>query len=181
MNHFINNIPQLSIKKLAEEVHRTCHLNGDFLLRSGQRSHEYFDKYRLESKPELLFQIATHMASMIPQNTQALAGLEMGGIPVATALSLITGLPVCFVRKEAKTYGTCQFAEGLDIESKKLCIIEDVITSGGQAILSANDLRKSGAVIESVLCIINRGEQNAIEKLEKNNLKLHSLFKKSDF
>lgn len=181
MNHYINSIPHSPLEKLAQDVYKTCHLQGDFLLRSGQRSHEYFDKYRLESKPDLLFQIASHMTSLVPKDTEVLAGLEMGGIPIATTLSLLTGLPVCFVRKEAKSYGTCQFAEGADIRNKKVCIVEDVITSGGQVILSTNDLRNSGAVIDSVLCIINRGEEEAILKLEKNNLKLYSLFKKSDF
>lgn len=181
MNHFINKINSISKDELAKNVYQACHLNGDFLLRSGQRSHEYFDKYRLESNPELLFQIASQMVNLIPKNTEILAGLEMGGIPVATALSLLTGIPVCFVRKEAKSYGTCQFAEGIEIKNKNLCIIEDVITSGGQVILSTDDLRKSGAKVNSVLCIINRGQQEATEKLKSHDLQLFSLFAKSDF
>lgn len=176
------NLPhEISHADLAKKVFQACHLTGDFLLRSGARSNEYFDKYRLESNPELLFQIASQMKKLIPADTQILAGLEMGGIPVATALSLITGLPICFVRKKAKDYGTCQFAEGAEIQGKKLCIIEDVITSGGQVLLSTDDLRGSGAEVNSVLCIINRGGEEADKKLRLHNLKLHSLFMKSDF
>lgn len=179
--NFLNAWPEITHKELAQKVFNVCHLNGDFLLRSGVRSTEYFDKYRLESNPEILFQIATKMKNLIPPETQVLAGLEMGGIPIATALSLLTGLPICFVRKEAKEYGTCQFAEGADIKQKNLCIIEDVITSGGQVLLSTDDLRRSGAQVSSVLCIINRGGEEADKKLRLHNLKLHSLFVKSDF
>lgn len=168
-------------QELANSVYNACHLTGQFLLRSGQTSTEYFDKYRLESNPELLFQIAYKMKDFIPKETEILAGLEMGGLPVATALSLLTGLPVCFVRKEAKKYGTCQFAEGIEISGKKLCIVEDVITSGGQVILSTADLRNQGAVIDSVLCIINRGGDEASAKLKGNNLNLLSLFTRGDF
>jgi orotate phosphoribosyltransferase len=180
--NFLNAPTEISHPDLAKKVFQACHLTGDFLLRSGTRSTEYFDKYRLEANPELLFQIAVKMKNLIPSDTQILAGLEMGGIPIATALSLLTGLPICFVRKTAKDYGTCQFAEGSDIKNKNICIIEDVITSGGQVILSTNDLRASGAgSINSVLCIINRGGEEAEKKLKLHNLKLHSLFVKSDF
>ncbi len=168
-------------KALALKVYQTCHLTGKFKLRSGQISNEYFDKYRLESNPEILNAIADQMISLIPAGTEILAGLEMGGIPIATALSLKTGLPVCFVRKSAKDYGTCQFAEGLDVMNKNICIIEDVITSGGQVVLSCADLRAIGAVITDVLCVINRGGIEAIQKLKAAGLSTHSLFLRSDF
>lgn len=181
MNSLVNKSSEISHADLAKKVFEACHLTGDFLLRSGIRSTEYFDKYRLESNPELLFQIASKMRNLIPSDTEVLAGLEMGGIPVATALSLITGLPACFVRKKAKDYGTCQFAEGVEVKNKKICIIEDVITSGGQVILSASDLRSSGAQIQAVICIINRGGEEALKKLRPHNLELRSLFSKADF
>lgn len=182
MIHIFDKINILNRSELTEKIYNTCHLTGNFLLRSGQTSTEYFDKYRLESNPDLLFQIAFKMKDLIPKDTDVLAGLEMGGIPIATTLSLITGIPVCFVRKEAKKYGTCQFAEGLEIKGKKLCIVEDVITSGGQVILSSTDLReKSGAHIDSVLCIINRGENDAVMKLKQQHLDLISFLNTSDF
>lgn len=168
-------------KQLAKKVYEVCHLTGEFKLRSGQISKEYFDKYRFESQPELLKEIARQMTSMIPVGTQVLAGLEMGGIPVATALSLETGLPVCFVRKAAKDYGTCLFAEGAEIKNKNVCIIEDVITSGGQVIMSHNDLISVGAHINTVLCVINRGGDEATKKLHAIGLETKSLFVRSDF
>lgn len=159
---------------LAKKVYQKCYLTGEFLLRSGQTSNEYFDKYRFEADPEVLKAVAQALVPMLPTGIEALAGLEMGGIPIATALSLETGIPTVFVRKGAKEYGTCQFAEGLDIKGKKLCIIEDVITTGGQVLLSTQDLRDSGAEVEHVLCAILRGTDTS--KIEAAGLNLKALF-----
>lgn len=160
-------------QELARKIYQVAYLRGEFKLRSGQTSNEYFDKYRFESQPELLRAIAEQLAPLIPKDTEVLAGLEMGGIPIATALSLQTGLPALFVRKKAKEYGTLQVAEGLDFKNKKLCIIEDVVTTGGQVLLSTEDLRQAGAQIASVLCVIHRGEGNPMQSA---NLELKPLF-----
>lgn len=162
-------------KDLAKKIFETSHLTGEFKLRSGQISNEYFDKYRFESKPELLKEIAVHMSQLIPPGTEVLAGLEMGGIPIATALSLQSGLPVAFIRKQAKDYGTCLFAEGTEIKNKNVCVIEDVITTGGQVIISTQDLRSLGANITDVLCVIHRGSGKE-PKLEEIDLQMHALF-----
>ena len=77
-------------------------------------------------------------------------------MPIATALSLHTGLPAAFVRKEAKTYGTAQLAEGADIVGKRVTVIEDVITTGGQVVISTKQLRELGAIVEHVVCVIDR-------------------------
>ncbi len=165
--------------ELARKIYEVAHLTGSFMLRSGQSSHEYFDKYRFEAQPKLLREIAKHMVALIPPGTEVLAGLEMGGIPIATALSLETGLPCAFVRKEAKEYGTCLFAEGAPIEGKKVCVIEDVITTGGQVILSTKDLRSVGAIVDSVICVIHRGDGKE-NKLEEIKLKLIPLMTMSE-
>jgi orotate phosphoribosyltransferase len=135
---------------MAKKIYDVAHLTGEFKLRSGQVSHEYFDKYRFEAQPTLLLEIAKQMVPLIPAGTEVLAGLEMGGIPIATALSLETGIPCVFVRKEAKAYGTCKFAEGLEIKGKKVLVVEDVVTTGGQVVLSTADLRSIGAEISHV-------------------------------
>lgn len=162
-------------KELAARIYNISHLTGNFTLRSGQVSNEYFDKYLFESDPTLLSDIASEIAKLVPDGTEILAGLEMGGIPIATALSLKTGLPVVYVRKNAKEYGTCKLAEGTAVDGKKLCVIEDVITTGGQVVLSTNDLRGFGAIVENVLCVIERDIKGR-ENLEKEGLRLHSLF-----
>lgn len=161
--------------ELALNILNVSHLKGEFKLRSGQISNEYFDKYRFESRPDLLKNIAVQLAKIIPSDIDALAALEMGGIPIGTALSLETGLPLCFVRKEAKDYGTCKFAEGMDVKGKKLLIVEDVVTTGGQVLISCKDLRGLGAEIKTVVCVIDRS-QGKTEKLNAESLELISLF-----
>ena len=91
---------------LARRIYVSSHLTGEFTLRSGRVSNEYFDKYRFESDPLLLADVAEAMATLVPEGIEVLAGLEMGRIPVVTALARVTSLPTCFVRKEAKKYGT---------------------------------------------------------------------------
>lgn len=159
---------------LAKELHNVSFLTGNFKLRSGQNSQHYFDKYRFESNPQLLASIAHHLKKLIPPGTEVLAGLEMGGIPIATALSLQTGLPVAFIRKSAKEYGTCQVAEGSNIRGKNVLVIEDVITTGGQVVLSTQDLRGLGAYVTDVLCVILRGDD--LSKLKESKLNVGALF-----
>lgn len=160
---------------LAKRVYDVAHLTGQFLLRSGKTSTEYFDKYQFESDPKLLKAIAQELASKVPPRTDYLGALEMGGIPIATALSLETGIPVVFVRKTAKEYGTCKFAEGPAIKGKRLTLIEDVITTGGQVVISAGDLRSEGAIIEDVICVIDRSEGQT-QKIDEAKLKVTALF-----
>jgi orotate phosphoribosyltransferase len=161
--------------ELAKSIYNISHLTGAFKLRSGTISNEYFDKYRFEAQPLILKAIAEHLVPLIPPQTQILAGLEMGGIPIATALSLETGIPCLFVRKEAKSYGTCQFAEGIEFRNKNLCVVEDVITTGGQVVESTLALRNEGAIINTVICVIDRslGQQ---QKLSDIQLSLNALF-----
>ena len=164
-----------STEDLARAVFQASHLTGNFLLRSGKTSTEYFDKYRFESDPKLLAAIADAMVPLLPGGLDFLAALEMGGIPIATALSLRCGLPVVFVRKQAKEYGTRKFAEGPAIAGRRLLLIEDVITTGGQVAMSAADLRAGGARVDAVLCVIDRSDGQT-EKLEVAGISLRALF-----
>lgn len=158
-------------KEIAKEIYDQAHLEGKFLLRSGQYSNEYFDKYLFEANPDLLGKIAKGMCELIPKDIDVLAGLEMGGIPLVTAIGLETGIPCAFVRKKAKEYGTCKFAEGAQVIGKNVCIVEDVVTTGGQIIKSANMLREIGAKVAYVLCAIQRNA-DATEILAKEGLTL---------
>lgn len=165
--------------RLARRIHSVAHLWGTFTLRSGRVSEEYFDKYRFESDPVLLADIADAMASLVPSGTEVLAGLEMGGIPVVTALSRVTGLPAAFVRKAAKAYGTARLAEGVEVSGRRVLVVEDVVTSGGQVVLSAADLRGIGARVTDVVCVIDRGE-GGTEALAAQGLILHSVVGRVD-
>ena len=160
-------------------MYETAHITGSFRLRSGVTSNEYFDKYLFEADPILLRQLAEAMASLVPDSTDALAGLELGGVPLATMLSQVTGLPCRFVRKQAKDYGTAKLAEGGTIAGQRICVVEDVVTSGGQVLLSCADLRAQGAEVAEVLCVIDR-EAGGTEALAADGLELRALFRMSE-
>jgi orotate phosphoribosyltransferase len=141
---------------LARDVDTRCRLRGEFTLRSGQVSNEYFDKYLFESRPALLRRVVDQMVGLVPDGTELLGGLELGGIPIATVLSAQTGLPALFVRKKAKEYGTCKLAEGPDVAGRRVTLVEDVITTGGAVRDATRALRDLGAVVEVVVCAIDR-------------------------
>lgn len=161
--------------RLARDIHRTSHLKGTFVLRSGAVSHEYFDKYLFESDPRLLARIAEALVPLVPPDTVALAGLETGGIPLAVMLAQRTELPALFVRKEAKTYGTCKLAEGGEIAGRRLLLVEDVVTSGGQVLASTRDLRERGAVVEHAVCVIDR-QAGGAAALAAEGVELRALY-----
>lgn len=171
----MNTHERLSRKSLAQEIFKSSYLTGSFKLRSGKTSNEYFDKYQFESSPHLLAQIAFQFSELIREEFDALGGLEMGGIPLATSLALQIDKPLCFIRKEAKSYGTCRIAEGYDFSQKKILLIEDVITTGGQVVESAQILRSQGAAVSQVLCVIDRSNGEA-SLLKENGLELKALF-----
>lgn len=164
---------------LAAQIYGVAHLTGQFVLRSGVNATEYFDKYRFESQPGLLREVAASMVDLIPTDTEVLAGLELGGVPVATALSLQTGLPVAFVRKKAKTYGTCRIAEGAELDGRRVTVVEDVVTSGGQIVLSVDDLRNAGAQVGHALCVIDR-EAGGADALAEIGIRLSPLFRANE-
>jgi orotate phosphoribosyltransferase len=141
---------------LARDIDACCRLTGEFTLRSGTVSHEYFDKYLFEAQPDLLRRVVAQMRELVPEGTELLGGLEMGGIPIVAVLSAETGLPALFVRKEAKTYGTCKLAEGPDVEGRRVTLVEDVITTGGAVRDATRRLREYGATVDHVLCAIDR-------------------------
>lgn len=166
-------------EQLARHIYTTSTLTGTFQLRSGAVAHEYFDKYRFESDPKLLFAVAHALHAFIPPEVDALAGLELGGIPLVTMLSQIAQLPARFVRKAAKPYGTCQLAEGGEIAGYRVVLIEDVVTSGGQIIESTQALRSLGACITHALCVIDR-ELGGVERLAEIGVTFLPLFRVSE-
>lgn len=163
---------------LARDLVEACYLPGTFRLRSGEVSSFYFDKYQFEAEPKLLRRVARQLALLIPRDTQVLAGMELGAIPIATALSLETNIHAAFVRKKAKEYGTCRLSEGTEVRSRSICVVEDVITTGSQVVASARDLRALGAIVNSVLCVIWRGVG---EPSLPTGLTCYALFTTGDF
>lgn len=144
------------LAELARDIDRTCRLTGTFTLRSGQTATEYFDKYLFESDPQLLRRVAEAMQSLVPVDTDLLGGLELGGIPLATMISSLTGIPALFVRKQAKAYGTRRLAEGADVAGRRVTLVEDIVTTGGAVRDATRALRAGGAIVDTAICAIDR-------------------------
>lgn len=147
---------------LARDIDAACRLTGTFTLRSGQAASEYFDKYLFESDPSLLARVVRQMVGLVPAETDLLGGLELGGVPLVTALSGLTGVPALFVRKQAKTYGTAKLAEGPRVEGRRVLLVEDVITTGGAVHDAAVALRAGGAQVDTVVCAIDRSPGGSV-------------------
>src|SRR3954471_4294573 len=160
---------------LAKRIKAVAYLTGQFTLRSGATSTFYWDKYRFESDPSILVDVAEGLAGLLPASYDRLAGLELGGIPLATALSLQTGKPCLYVRKAAKPYGTSNLVEGGVPPGTRPLVIEDVIPSGGQVVTSVQQMRELGFVVEDVVCVIDR-QQGGREAIEGIGCTLQPLF-----
>ncbi|MER5457245.1 phosphoribosyltransferase family protein [Micromonospora sp. NPDC002389] len=169
----------MKLDDLARQVNARSRLTGEFVLRSGRVANEYFDKYQFEADPILLDALAEQMVALVPAETEVLAGLEMGGIAVVTALGRRTGLPCAFVRKTAKPYGTARLAEGAEVAGRRVLVVEDVVTSGGQVVLSARDLRSLGAHVDAAVCVIDR-QEGGTEALAVEGITLRALLTRAD-
>ena len=171
---------QNDLSSFAARIRDLCRLEGTFTLRSGRTATEYFDKYRFEGDPETLEEVARRMVRLIPQETEVLAGLEMGGIAVATMLSHFSRLPAAFVRKAAKPYGTARLCEGTAVEGRRVLVVEDVVTSAGQVVTSVRDLRDLGGKVDHAVCVIDR-EEGGSEALSQVGVRLTALLRRRDF
>ena len=160
---------------LPARIRQTARLTGSFTLRSGQVSDVYFDKYQFEADPALLRAIAEALVPLVPEGTEVLAGLEMGGIPIVTLLSQVTGLPAAFIRKEPKAYGTCRYAEGAALAGNRFVLVEDVVSSGGALVDALQKLDADGLRPLAALCVIDR-ETGGKEALAAVGLPLKALF-----
>ena len=161
--------------ELAHRIYAASHLTGTFTLRSGVVSHEYFDKYLFESDPAAAPGDRRRVRAAGAGRHRRARRPRARRRSARDVMSQVCGLPARFVRKEAKTYGTCRLAEGGELEGKRLCIVEDVITSGGAVIDAAVELRGGGAMLGPVVCVIDR-ESGGVEKLAAEGLEVHALF-----
>ncbi|WP_203568176.1 orotate phosphoribosyltransferase [Aestuariimicrobium ganziense] len=166
-------------RTLAADINAACRLTGTFTLRSGQVADTYFDKYLFEAQPALLERVAAAMVPLLSDDTELLGGLELGGVPIATMVSAKTGLPALFVRKEAKTYGTCKLAEGPEVAGRRVTLIEDVITTGGAVRDATRALREAGAIVETVVCAIDRSPEGT-NPLDDVGLEVRSVLTRAD-
>ena len=163
---------------LGREIIRVAYLEGDFVLSSGRRSRYYLDKYLFETRPELLRGIARELAVLMPPNVQRIAGPELGAVALAAALSLETGIPFVIARREAKDYGTSKPIEGEFLPGERVVVVEDVITTGAQAIKAAERLRAAAADVAGILGVIDR-EEGGREAIEAAGFAFTPLFTKT--
>ena len=164
---------------LARDLVAVAYLKGDFVLRSGRRSNVYFDKYLFETQPAVLRRLGRELARLVPEGVDRLAAPELGAVLLGGAVSMERDLPLVLVRKEAKEYGTSKAIEGRLEAGDRVCLIEDVLTTGGEAIKAAGKLRELGAEVVKLIAVLDR-EEGAAEAIAEAGLDYAPLFRKSD-
>jgi orotate phosphoribosyltransferase len=172
----------LTRQELARALRDAAYLEGDFVLRSGRRSKYYLDKYRFETRPDLLGPLGEALAAAVREHepdAARLAGPELGAVALAAAASLRSGLPFLIVRKAAKDYGTANRLEGVHEEGECVCLVEDVVTSGGAAIEAVEALREAGLRVSNAICVVDR-EEGGVDELARHAVRLRALFRASE-
>jgi orotate phosphoribosyltransferase len=165
--------------ELRDAIREHAYLEGDFVLRSGRRSSYYLDKYRFETQPELLEPIGDRLAGLVAEHepgAQRLAGPELGAVALAAATALSSRLPFLIVRKEAKGYGTDNRLEGAFEPGECVCLVEDVVTSGGAAASAIEALRDGGLECRTAVCVVDR-EEGGVDELARHGVRLRPLFR----
>jgi orotate phosphoribosyltransferase len=168
--------------ELGAALREHAYLEGDFVLRSGRRSKYYLDKYRFETRPDLLRPLGERLAAAVKEHepeAELIAGPELGAVALAAAASLESGLPFLIVRKEAKDYGTSNRLEGEYREGQRVCLIEDVVTSGGAACEAVKALREAGLACSTAVCVVDR-EEGGSDGLARLAVRLRPLFRASE-
>jgi orotate phosphoribosyltransferase len=161
---------------LGRELVAASYLKGDFILRSGKRSNRYFDKFLFETEPALLRRLGRHLAALVPSDTQRLAAPELGAVLLGGAVSMETGLPLVLVRKEPKGYGTSKQIEGRFNAGDRVTVVEDVVTTGGDSLRSAQVLRDAGVEVIHLVVVLDRGEGGE-ENIRKAGIPYSPLFR----
>ena len=169
-------------EELAAAIAAAAYLEGDFVLRSGRRSRYYLDKYRFETRPDLLGPIGAAIAATVSEHAPdatRLAGPELGAVALSAAASLAGGLPFLIVRGAAKAYGTGNRLEGVFEEGELVCLVEDVVTSGGAAVEAVEALREAGLEVRNAVCVVDR-EEGGIDALARAGVRLEPLYRASE-
>jgi orotate phosphoribosyltransferase len=167
---------------LADQIREAALLEGDFVLRSGRRSSYYLDKYRFGTRPDLLRALGEAIAAAVREHEPdavRLAAPELGAVPLAAAASIELELPFVIVRKEAKEYGTANRIEGPFEQDECVCLVEDVVTSGGAAIEAVEALREAGLRVSNAVCVVDR-EEGGADALARAAVRLRPLFLASE-
>jgi len=168
----------MTTAELGTALREAAYLEGEFVLRSGRRSRYYLDKYRFETRPDLLGPLGEAIAEAVrthEPDAARLAGPALGAVALAAAASLAGGLPFLIVRDQAKEYGTANRLEGVHHEGELVCLVEDVVTSGGAALEAVECLRAAGLVVRNAICVVDR-EEGGADALARHGVRLRPLF-----
>jgi orotate phosphoribosyltransferase len=167
---------------LGELIVEHALLEGDFVLRSGKHSPYYLDKYRFATRPDLLAPLGERIAAEAREHEPdavRLAAPALGAVALAAAGSLASGLPFIIVRDEAKQYGTGNRIEGPFEPGDVVCLVEDVVTSGGALAEAVAALREAGLVVRNAVCVVDR-EEGGSDSLARLGVRLRPLFRSSE-
>jgi len=170
------------VDELGARLREHALLEGDFLLRSGRRSSYYLDKYRFETLPELLGPLGERLAAAVREHepdAARLAGPALGAVALAASASLASGLPFVIVRDSAKEYGTGNRIEGPFEAGDLVCLIEDVVTSGGALAEAVAAIREAGVVVRNAICVVDR-EEGGADELARLGVRLRSLYRAAE-
>jgi orotate phosphoribosyltransferase len=162
-------------RELAQDIGAAAYIRGSFVLRSGDTSDYYLDKYLFETRPTVLRRLADLLGRRVPEDVVRIAGLAVGAVAVAAAVSLETGLPFVIIRASAREHGGRARIEGELHPDERVTVIEDVVSTGGGALAAAETLRAAGASVSGVLAVVDRC-QGARESIESAGLAFDSLF-----
>lgn len=146
---------------------------GEFTLASGKKSDYYVDLRVAITKPDFLKRVAKEMKKHA-KGCGKVAGVELGAVPIAAAVSLEAGIPYLMVRKKAKDHGTGKLVEGELAKGEKVLFVEDTVTTAGSLLLAIEAVRTLGGIVEKAIVIVDR-EEGAREYLAKVNVELVSL------
>ena len=149
---------------------------GNFTLASGIQSPIYVDLRLLVSRPRLLAQAAQEYARLLADlPCERVAGVPYAALPIGTAVALAADVPLIYPRKEVKAYGLGKDIEGAWQAGDRVVIIEDLITSGGSTVKTAQRLREAGLIVEHAIVLIDR-EQGGVENLAAASITVHAVF-----
>lgn len=179
MTNAADAVPDGDLRSLAADVAEAALLRGDFVLSSGRRSSYYLDKYRFETDPRLLRRIARGLAARVDGEVTRLAGPELGAVALVAALALETDLPFVIVRRAAKDHGGSREIEGTLAAGDRVAVVEDVITTGGQALVAAERLAAAGATVVQILGVVDR-EEGGAEAIAAAGYRFATLLRRSD-
>lgn len=157
-------------------------LEGDFVLRSGRRSPYYFDKFRFETQPDVLEALGRRLTQAVGDHEPEAVRLAcpvLGAVVLAASTCLASGLPFVIVRDKAKEYGTANRIEGAFEAGERVCLIEDVVTSGGALSEAVGALREAGLECRTAVCVVDR-EEGGIDALARVGVRLEPLFRASE-